>query len=83
MLHHVHQLIANCACLLFGAEQAVFSGFTEAFYSWNDAFRAVTVNQNIYLQQQNQNNKLKESKMLIVCGFITTPLTLDNHLIHI
>ncbi len=30
MLHNVHQLVANCVCLLFGAEQVVYSGFMKA-----------------------------------------------------
>ncbi len=31
MLHYVHQLVANIICLLFGAEQVVYSGFLDRF----------------------------------------------------
>ncbi len=31
MLHYVHQLVTNCVCLLFGAEQVVYSGGFRAF----------------------------------------------------
>lgn len=27
MLHYVHQLLAKCICVLFGAEQVVYSWF--------------------------------------------------------
>ncbi len=29
MLQYVHQLVVNCVCLPFGAQQAVYSGFLE------------------------------------------------------
>lgn len=29
MLHYVCQLVSNCVCLRFGAEQVVYSGFLE------------------------------------------------------
>ncbi len=32
MLHYVHQLVANHVCLLFGAEQVVYSEFLEPFH---------------------------------------------------
>ncbi len=32
MFHYVHQLVANCVCLPFGAEQGVFSVFLEPFH---------------------------------------------------
>ncbi len=32
MDHYVHQLVANWVCLLFGAEQVVYSRFLELFY---------------------------------------------------
>ncbi len=31
LLHYVHQLRSNCACLLFGAGQVVFCGFLQLF----------------------------------------------------
>ncbi len=31
MLHCVHQLVSNCVCLLFAAEQVVYSWFLELF----------------------------------------------------
>ncbi len=32
MLHYVHQLGANCVCLLFGAGQVEYNGLLELFY---------------------------------------------------
>ncbi len=32
MLHYVHQLVSNCVCLLFDAEQVVFSKFLKLFH---------------------------------------------------
>lgn len=29
MLHYVHHLVFNCVCLMFGAEQVLYSGFLE------------------------------------------------------
>ncbi len=62
MLHFVHQLVANCVCLLFGAEQVVYSGFLE-FYHWKqlpaasgkNAIRVMWLNKNSRLE----NNELK------------------------
>ncbi len=31
MLHYVHQLLSNCVCQLFAAEQVVYSGFLQLF----------------------------------------------------
>ncbi len=31
MLHYLHQLVSNCVCLMFGAEQVVYDGFFRAF----------------------------------------------------
>ncbi len=53
MPHYVHQLVSKCVCLVFAAEQVVYSGFLEIFH-WkqlpaaakNNAMRAVRVNQN-------------------------------------
>ena len=33
MLHYVSKLVANCVCLMFGAEQGVCSGSLECFHS--------------------------------------------------
>lgn len=35
MIHYVHQLAANCACVLFGAGQVACSGFISAFIAKN------------------------------------------------
>ena len=53
-------------CLLFGAEQVVYSGFLE-FFLWkqlpaaaqNDAMRALRVNQNSKVAAGQLNNELK------------------------
>lgn len=44
MFHCVHQLVANCGCLLFGAEQVEHSGFY-CICAENKPIRAVIVNQ--------------------------------------
>ncbi len=31
MLHYVHQLLSDCVCLLFAAEQVVYSDFLQLF----------------------------------------------------
>ncbi len=31
MLYYVHQLVADCVCPLFGADQVVYSGYLELF----------------------------------------------------
>ncbi len=31
MLHYVHQLVANCLCLPFGAVSVVYSGIHQSF----------------------------------------------------
>ncbi len=45
MLHYVHQLVSNCVCLLFAAEQVVYSWFLELFLPPKATMRAVRVNQ--------------------------------------
>lgn len=35
MLHYVHQLFANSACLLFGVGQVVFTWFYPNFFAKN------------------------------------------------
>ncbi len=32
MPHYIHQLVVNCICLLFVAEQVVYSGFLQFFH---------------------------------------------------
>ncbi len=32
--HDVHQQLSNCVCLLFGAEQVVYSDLLELFFWW-------------------------------------------------
>ncbi len=32
MLHYVHQLLSDCVCLLFAAEQVVYGGFLQLFH---------------------------------------------------
>ena len=45
-LHFVHQLVSNCVCLLFAAEQGVYDGFLKSFVLENEALRALIVKQN-------------------------------------
>ncbi len=45
MLHYVHQLVSNCVCLLFAAEQIVYTGFLELLL-WKQ-LRAATKNDTI------------------------------------
>ncbi len=66
MLHYVHQLVSNCVCLLFAAEQVVYRGFIELYtckqlpaVAKNDAVRAVRVNQNSKVAVGQLNNELK------------------------
>ncbi len=52
MRHYIHQLVANCVCLLFGAEQAVYSEFlqltaeTAPAAAESDDIRTMSMNQN-------------------------------------
>lgn len=66
MLHYVRQVVTNCVCLLFGAEQWVHSEFLELFH-WNlllpavaekGAKRAMRVNQNSKAAARQLNNEL-------------------------
>lgn len=53
MRHHVHQLVATCVCLMFGAEQYCNVGFC-SFFQWkrpsaaaeDNVIWAVTVSKN-------------------------------------
>ena len=57
MLHYVHQLVSRCVCLLFAAEQEVYSGFfieTAACYK----------SQNIE-NQKNENAKICQLHSII------------------
>lgn len=53
MLHYVHQLVLNCVCLLFAAEQLECSGFLELFL-----WKALSVNQNSNVAAWQLNNEL-------------------------
>ncbi len=66
MIHCVLQLVSNCVCLLFDADQVVYSGFLELFL-WkqlpcvaeNDAIRAARVNQHSKVDVGQLKSELK------------------------
>ncbi len=64
MLHYVHQQVANCVCMLFGAEQVENS--LSLLFTENILMRAMTVNQNSKVWGPNPNYELKDVKEL--CG---------------
>ncbi len=51
MLRYVHQLVTDCLCLLFGAEQVVCSSFMNAFSPKSDAY-------NVSDERLEQNSKV-------------------------
>ena len=68
MLHHVHLLVANFVCLLFGAGQVAYNRFIRDFFaernclSWlKRLMRDVELNQTVKLR----GHKIKVS---LVCG---------------
>ncbi len=46
MLNYVHQVAANCVCLLFGNKQVGYKWFFGVFLAKKEAIRAVRWNQN-------------------------------------
>ncbi len=80
MLHYVHQLVSNCVCLPFGAEQVVYCGFLEHFYwkqqqKWDPHKRGGSA----------QNSNVADSKMktkswkMLKCFLQGTAELGDNH----
>ncbi len=75
MLHYVHQLVTNCVCVLFGADQVVFWGFFWAFApktatcgGWKRRYE-----NGVGLKTKSVNWKKEQlSWMIILYGFITT-----------
>ncbi len=66
MLHYVHRLVANCVCLLFGAEQVAYTGISELFHrkqlpaaAKNDTMRVVRMNQNSKVAAEQLKKELK------------------------
>lgn len=64
MLHHAHQLVTNCFCLVFSAEQVADSGFIRAW--WKQLLemmqlRAVRVKQSSKVVDQKIKTTLKRS----------------------
>lgn len=55
MLHHIHQLDANCVCLLLGAERVAYSG---VFRAWKQPSAATEPK----CGPENQNNAQKTLK---------------------
>ncbi len=51
MLHYVHWLVSNCVCLLFGAEQIVYSGFMGGF-CWKQLAAAAEVDEKAETEQK-------------------------------
>lgn len=76
MLHCVYGLVANLVCLLFGAEQAVYSGFVRAFL-WtqlptaagnkDDEVKSETLIMTVKLWAVKQNKK-KKAEYLLRCS---------------
>lgn len=56
MLHFVPQLVANCVCLQFGAEQVVCSGFLELLC--RKQLPAAAGKETMRPVRGNQNNKV-------------------------
>ena len=69
MLHYVNLLVTSFVCLLFGAEQVVYSGFLSFSLLYSclllRLMKVVSVNQNSKaVDRKNQNNDLKDTAVL-------------------
>ncbi len=78
ILRYVHQLVTNCVCLPFSAEQVVYSGFLEHFTLLNNSMRVKGMNQNgkvagrMAKQWAETHYKALQSRgEIILCRFIT------------